>query len=122
MQGFITEIHELPTEALHGISQQNGCNNWHPEQLLAFGESVLEWMRGVASYGQHVRFTYSGGMIKSKVMSEESMGGLYLPKRLEKLLSGGEKWGGKGGHRKRGHDGASRERGGERDPGNSAVE
>jgi hypothetical protein len=89
MQGFIREIHEIPTEALHGISQQNGCNNWQPEQLLAFGESVLEWMRGVARNGEHVRFTYSGGLVKSKVMSEESMGGLYLPKRLENVLSGG---------------------------------
>jgi hypothetical protein len=70
-------------QALPGLSAHAG-HAWDADQLLAFGEAVLAWLKGVASHHPNKQLHLWFDPESSRIHCEEADGD--MPMRLAELI------------------------------------
>jgi len=87
-KGMLQKIHQVPVQKLPELSAAAGMP-WDPQQLLSFGEAVLDWMLQLAAAEPGVQmcahYNPNQGIIESRVVAVEDPGG-DMAQRLEELL------------------------------------
>ena len=85
---WLLQIHQVPVQKLPELSAAAGMP-WDPQQLLSFGEAVLDWMLQLAAAEPGVQmcaqYNPNQGVIESRVVAVEDPGG-DMAQRLEELL------------------------------------